>query len=600
MKLTTVTSSDIIAAAQLIDEQGIPKNFIHNNYYVEVKGKEYPFKYLTRIAFQLNTEELLNFQSNESYRHFIEALGFKLKYYKEGINFFNNEELAFYSLIVNKEYRANNPESNQYAIRLYPIIAKVNKWAEMLCLPGFNIVKADKWLNAHSSTIKTYFWPRMYKGNDEDVFFNVEVNGAEQFIGIKLDGYYETKKKLPPYKIKILEEYKKSHNIGWYKIPFTDLAKYNWDMLLAETSEYILKYLSNHDELKEIISKEIKIARITWNTNNWVKPSGRLGKSTSKSFEQEKGYGHEEWLFSSDSIINNIKYGFLEPIHKYRSSYQGRKFDILLYTRNTETNQYYWVTKLENVEVLSEEESEQILESYKKNRWYDKMRLDLFDINLDSNHLDAWINNSAGDLFNIKFSADQLQFIPPDLIPIEESILPSDRYTLMDVPVNVIEKYYKLSEGEFSFESGSEKFDPLQNGARKYSKKEVETQNKHNEIQKKFLSYLQKQNSGRAKIECHAHGSSRIDVTLKTATGYIFFEIKAYNNLRTSIREALGQLLEYCLYPNKHYAERIVLVSDQSPTEQTRIYLNHIKSFLNIPFSYIHFDVVKEEIVEEI
>lgn len=601
MKLSTVTASDIKQAAKVLDDQGIPKDMVWNNYYVLVDGKEYPFKYLSRIAFELSKDDADNFESNESYRHYIETLGFKINHYKEGINFFTKEELEFYSAIANKKYEAANHEQKAYSLKLYTIIAKVNKWAELLKLPEFSVKKETNWINGHISKIKPYFWPRIYKGIDQDIFFNVEVNGAEQFLGIKLDVYYETQKKLPAYKIKIFEEYKEVHDLEFKKIPFSSLSEYNWDKLLEETSAFVFKYLADHDLLKEILTRDTRIARITWNSLNWVKPSGRVGKSNSQSFEKEKGYGHEEWLFASDAVIEGYKYGFLEPVHKFRSTYEGKSFDILLYTRNAETNESFWVTKLEDVKVISSEESEKILEVYKERGWYEQMRMDLFNLNLDTIHLDSWTNSKADELFNVKFTAEQLHRIPPDLIPFKDFSLPSDRYNLIYITSDVLENYHHSAEGAFDFESGSTKVEPLGKGQKTYTKREIEVVNKHNEIQKKFLKYLQEQNKGKeVRVECHAHGSSRIDVTMKTSTGFIFYEIKAYNNLRTSIREALGQLLEYCFYPEAHYAEKIVLVSDQKPSSATRTYLNHIKSKLNIPFSYIHFDIENGKVVEEI
>ena len=70
--------------------------------------------------------------------------------------------------------------------------------------------------------------------------------------------------------------------------------------------------------------------------------------------------------------------------------------------------------------------------------------------------------------------------------------------------------------------------------------------------------------------------------------------------MRTSIREAIGQLLEYSLYPKVNEAEQIVLVSHVPASSEIREYLNHIKKFIKLPFSYIHFDSDKEEIISEI
>ena len=46
MKLEALNSTHIEQAASMIDEQGIPKNYVWSQYYVVVKGQEYPFKYL--------------------------------------------------------------------------------------------------------------------------------------------------------------------------------------------------------------------------------------------------------------------------------------------------------------------------------------------------------------------------------------------------------------------------------------------------------------------------------------------------------------------------------------------------------------------------
>ncbi|BBE16063.1 hypothetical protein AQPE_0200 [Aquipluma nitroreducens] len=603
MKLELLKPNHVIEAAKLIDEQGIPKDHVSSQYYVVVNGKEYPFKYLVRTAFSLVSDEKLQFQSNDSYRNYIKNLGFDTTYYEGGYNFFTKEELEFYSSIVNTDYRTSNKEQQLYGQKLYPIIAKAKYWAEQLLFDDFKLRKDGNWLNGHVARIKPYFWPRIYKDEDKDIFFNVEVNGSERFIGYKLDGYYETTKALPDYKIKILNEFKNLINWEWPRIPFDELEAYDWERLLKESRDYIKKYLSHHDNLKKLLSKETKIARITWNTNKWIKPSGRNGKSTNPSFEFEHGFGHEEWLFDGDKAIDGFKFGFLEPIHKYRSKYEGKIFDISLYTRDSESNQSFWVTTLKNVEVLMSKESDVVLSHYQEEGWYDGMKADLFNLNLDSKQLDEWIKEDSSLLFNVKFEAVQISEIPQEITPIlDEKDIPSNRYTLMDIPYEVQKKYEEKNKTGFSFEnSGSTDADLTSGGIRKGTGREVELDYKHNDLQKFFLKYLKKSyGEAVAKRECTAYGSSRIDITRKTETGYIFYEIKTYNSLRASIREGIGQLLEYCLYPNVQEAEKLVLVSHVEPSNELIGYLNHIKEFINIPFSYIHFDTEKEEVISEI
>lgn len=603
MKIEELNNTHIKEAASIIDEQGIPKKFVWSQYYVIVNDKEYQLKYLIRLAYQLATNEELDFQSNDTVKKYIGDLGFEIRYYEEGYNFFTKEELAFYSSIVNTDYRTANSEQIYYRQKLYPIIAKAQYWAEQLLIENFKLRKDGNWLNGHVAKIKPYFWPRIYSGEDKDIFFNVEVNGSNNFIGYKLDGYFETTKKLPDYKIKLLQEYREIAKWDWPKIPFDNIDEYNWNRLIKESKTYINKHLSHHNHLKKILSKESKICRITWNTNGWIKPSGLSGKSNYSSFEKENGFGHEEWLFDGDKIIDGYKYGFLEPIHKFRTKYENNLFDLLLYTRDSDSNKSYWVTTLKDVEVINSEESEKVLVHYKIEGWYDEMKSDLYNLSLDSKQLDTWIHEGVEQLFNVKFKASQINEIPNDLILVEnQDEIPSNRYLLMDLKNEITEKITEKIKTNFSFDnSGSEEAELESKGKRKGNRKDIELEFKHNLLQKKFLQFLQnKYGRNTVKRECTAYGTSRIDITRKTNTGFVFYEIKTYNSLRSSIREGLGQLLEYCLYPNVNEAESIVLVSHVEPSIELKEYLIHIKKFINLPFSYIHFDLDKEKIISEI
>src|SRR5690606_20173741 len=187
-------------------------------------------------------------------------------------------------------------------------------------------------------------------------------------------------------------------------------------------------------------------------------------------------------------------YGFLEPIHNFRSKYEGQSFDRTLYTRDAESNKSSWVTNLKDVEVLLPEEAEKILAHYKQEGSDDEMKADLYKRSLGSGKCDHWIKEGAEQLFNVKFKASRLNEIPAELIPVlDDSEIPSNRYTLMDLPSGLNEKIDVGVKTGFSFEdSGSDEADLGTKSKRTGRKREIELELKHNILQTKFLKYLQK------------------------------------------------------------------------------------------------------------
>ncbi len=80
------------------------------------------------------------------------------------------------------------------------------------------------------------------------------------------------------------------------------------------------------------------VEEICWNTNFWCAPSGSEGKSKNKnSYEGIVGYGHEEWLFDLEKIVDNYHYSFLQAANTGRNVYKDLDLKIYLYSINSET-----------------------------------------------------------------------------------------------------------------------------------------------------------------------------------------------------------------------------------------------------------------------
>ena len=169
-----------------------------------------------------------------------------------------------------------------------------------------------------------------------------------------------------------------------------------------------------------------KIARICWNTRNWKRPSGSEGKSSSPdTYENEQGFGHEEWLLDDRKIMpNGYHYAFLEPLRVKSGKHVGQVYDIHLFSI-APTKQRIYVGCLHNAIGVSKEESLEVFNYYKKQGWLEDMKLDV-----------KFVGGKVKDflpefMFNVKFqfSEADINYSNPPILK-SESLSP--RYVLMD------------------------------------------------------------------------------------------------------------------------------------------------------------------------
>lgn len=124
--------------------------------------------------------------------------------------------------------------------------------------------------------------------------------------------------------------------------------------------------------------------------------------------------------------------------------------------------------------------------------------------------------------------------------------------------------------------------------------REVQMRHLHREISDGLTAFLTGKYGGDNVDQESTIGSRRIDVALKERRGYVFYEIKTYPSLRTSVREALGQLLEYAHYPESDNAFKLIVVtqsthSDQSKKEAQR-YIARLRKLYHLPIYLCYFD----------
>ncbi len=121
--------------------------------------------------------------------------------------------------------------------------------------------------------------------------------------------------------------------------------------------------------------------------------------------------------------------------------------------------------------------------------------------------------------------------------------------------------------------------------------KELDFCIRHSMIQEKLVSELKQQYGANNVVAENYIGLNRIDVVVRVCQKYYFYEIKVANSARDCIRDAFGQLLDYCFYPNVRNASRIFVVGEAELDSSTKEYLEFINKEFSIPIGYLRIEL---------
>ena len=322
-----------------------------------------------------------------------------------------------------------------------------------------------------------------------------------------------------------------------------------------------------------------KITRICWNTENWERPSGLTGKSKAKdSYEQTHHFGHEEWLFDKRMILSDgYLYGYLQAL-LHSECHKGKVYDIHLFAINSDTQDRLYVGCLRNAEVLTDEQRDDAAKECEDLYLERQMDQDLKRVGVEE-----------GDKIvhpNVRFKLDQVELAYPKYQLIDPKSLVGHRYQLMG----------GVSERLKFLDTPKEEPEPTQStedivcsiSTPTYVKKQ-----KHKEIQLALKKYLSHKGYTDVELEAPAGRGRQIDLKAyhKASQSLHYFEIKVYD-ARLSIREALGQILEYAHYLSAHSeASKLFIVGPESPTRQDLVYLNRLRKEYNLPIEFVHYSI---------
>jgi hypothetical protein len=149
--------------------------------------------------------------------------------------------------------------------------------------------------------------------------------------------------------------------------------------------------------------------------------------------------------------------------------------------------------------------------------------------------------------------------------------------------------------GPFVFRSGNN--ESVLKTKRKSHWTELDVDLRHKAIQTSLYNHLSSIHGARnvgSEIPCP---SGSIDVVVKQADGYVFFEIKTSMSARACIREGLSQILEYSYWPGSQTANKLVIVGERALDGFAAKYIQTLKKQFSLPISYQQFDMTAQRLV---
>lgn len=117
----------------------------------------------------------------------------------------------------------------------------------------------------------------------------------------------------------------------------------------------------------------------------------------------------------------------------------------------------------------------------------------------------------------------------------------------------------------------------------------------HNQLSNELVAYLK--NNGYSSV---VTDEDFVDIKAIDTNGkQLFFELKTATTVKSAIRQAIGQLLEYNHYPNCNKADKLIIVTVAEAKKDDVQYLMGLRQVYKIPVYYRQFDMEKKVLLKE-
>lgn len=321
-----------------------------------------------------------------------------------------------------------------------------------------------------------------------------------------------------------------------------------------------------------------RFARIAYNSSGWKHPTGEAGDHESgETYNALNKFGHEDWLFRAEWVVDGWRYAFIQGLNKGRELYLGQRLNLTLYTIEPNKRRRL-VATIYGLESLSDKQADDALQVFREMGWLQTMQEEVRKVGGNAGALGApeW----APNVLNVRFRATEVEMhAPGSYLTEDEWLQKRRRYMLYKLDASDrerLEKNWASRQGTQSAPSVGRLF-------RRGINPTIYTP-EHARMQTKLLEELQRK-YGKEHVWLER---DFVDARVETANMLIFFEIKSDLEPRTVIRQALGQILEYAYHPTRSgkRPDRLVIVG-RNPLESDDLeYLETLRQSFKLPLDY--------------
>jgi hypothetical protein len=339
------------------------------------------------------------------------------------------------------------------------------------------------------------------------------------------------------------------------------------------------------------LPREERLFRLTWNTKGWELPIKHdwheedQGK-TNVAFENQYGFGGEEWLFNARYLSNGFQYGYIRGA-KDLTATVAFVTTAYLFTIHQESGDRYLVGKIENLEIIQPGDAAELVAHELYNQYLDEFvnEIEMADGDSDAIQVEGFQAN-----VRFKLIGNEL-FEVPKLVP----GLRGRQYNRF-IPYKVTPALLAKMDGYLP-KTGF-KFNPgIATASEGYERHTSATQTSvkrhHTNITNALVKYLAPEfteNKKNLSVEKTDFGSKTADIVLQHADKIIsIIEVKTSAMARKNIREAMGQLLDYALWFEDVTITELIIVAPSPLSPEETAFFIRLQNHFKLKISYWQF-----------